>query len=99
MERDPEYGRAVNYANLPSVLWTDILPHHFGLEVTQDEITAIQKISSMYSKGRGNRAQEWHEDAQKKEKEASPEIRKAAELFLQSSYERLEGETQRDDPL
>lgn len=99
MERDPEYGRGVNYADLPHILWTDVLPNHFGLTVTQDEIAAIQKISSMYSKGSGNRAKEWHEDARKKEEEASPEIRKAAELFLQSSYQLLKGETQHDDAL
>lgn len=90
---------AVNYKDLPDILYQQVLPNHFNIAVSEEEKDNILKISGVYSKGRGNRAGEWHEDSERKEERASPEIHKAADLFLQRSYELLQGESQHDDAL
>jgi hypothetical protein len=99
LERAPEFGATVNYADLPDILYTDILPNKWNIPVTTDEVTNIVQISSVYSKGRGKQAAEWHEDSERKEEEASPKVRKAADLFLRDSYKLLQGETNHDDAL
>lgn len=90
-------GVAVNYASLPDILYEDILPNAWDISVSEEERENIIKISGVYSKGRGNRAGEWHEDSEKKEERASPEVHKAADVFLQSSYDLLQGESQHND--
>lgn len=97
LERAPDMGVAVNYADLPHILYEDILPNKWNVPVSQEEQENIIQISGVYSKGRGNRAGEWHEDSQQKEEHASPEIHKAADLFLSKSYKLLQGETNHDD--
>jgi hypothetical protein len=97
LERAPDMGVAVNYADLPHILYEDILPNKWNVPVSQEEQENIIQISGVYSKGRGNRAREWHEDSQQKEEHASPEIHKAADLFLSKSYKLLQGETNHDD--
>jgi len=92
-------GVAVNYADLPDILYQDILPNRWDIDVSDEEEENIIKISGVYSKGRGNRAGEWHEDSERKEEQASPEIHKAADLFLKESFDLLQGETQHDDAL
>lgn len=82
-------GRAVNYVSLPDILYEKILPA-WGVTVSEAEIENIQKISGVYSKGRGKMKGEWHEDSEKKEAAASPEIQQASETFLGESYDRLE---------
>ena len=82
-------GRAVNYVNLPQILYEKILPA-WGVSVSDTEIENIQKISGMYSKGRGSMKKEWHEDSEKKEAMASPEIQEASKIFLGESFARLE---------
>jgi hypothetical protein len=99
LERAPEVGAAVNYADLPDILYTTILPNQWNIPVTAQEVANIVQISSIYSKGRGSQAAEWHEDSERKEEAASAEIRKAAELFLQDSYNLLQGERNHDDVL
>ena len=99
LERAPELGVTVNYADLPDILYTDILPNQWNIPVTPDEVANMVRISSIYSKGRGKQAAEWHEDSERKVEEASPKIHKAAELFLQDSYKLLQGETNHDDAL
>lgn len=82
-------GRAVNYVNLPNILYEKILPA-WGVDVSEEEIKNIQEISGHYSKGRGNQKKEWKEDSEKKEEMATPEIQDAAKLFLQESFNQLE---------
>jgi hypothetical protein len=100
LERAPEAGVAVDYADLPEILYTTILPNQWNILITAQEVANIVQISSIYSKGRGSQAAEWHEDSERKEEAASAEIRKAAELFLQDSYNLLQqGERNHDDVL
>mmetsp|Transcript_2589 Transcript_2589/g.3882 ORF Transcript_2589/g.3882 Transcript_2589/m.3882 type:complete len:454 (+) Transcript_2589:45-1406(+) len=84
-------GRPVNYENLVEKLVDHIIPEHFRILMTNQVRDNIMEISSNYSKGRGGRKKEWKEDSQEKEKNASPEIRDASELFLQKWYEIFEG--------
>ena len=83
-------GLPVNYENLPKALYQTILPDHFGVPTTETEIERILKVSSQYSKGRGNKNKEWQEDSARKEEEASAEIRQAAKIFLYKSYQELQ---------
>lgn len=82
-------GRPVNYANLPHILYEQILPA-WDVPVSETEKENIQKISGVYSKGRGDMKGEWHEDSEKKEAMASPEVQEAAKIFLQRSFDQLE---------
>jgi len=83
-------GRAINYEDLPAALWKSALPDHFGLgTLSEVTIKRIQDISGVYSKGTRGRHGEFKEDSESKERKATPEIRDAAETFLQESYERL----------
>lgn len=90
-------GVAVNYADLPDILYENVLPNQWNIPVSQEEQENIQKISGVYSKGRGNRAGVWKEDSAKKEEQASPEIHKAADLFLRESYDLLQGDANHND--
>lgn len=87
---ESQYGTAVNYANLPGIMYEHILPEKFGVPTGETEIERILKVSGSYSKGRGSRKKEWKDDSEKKEEEASQAIRKAAKYFLLESYEKLE---------
>lgn len=82
-------GRPVNYANLPHILYEQILPA-WGVDVSETEKENIEKVSGVYSKGRGDKKGEWHEDSEKKEAMASPEVQEASKIFLQWSYDQLE---------
>lgn len=89
MQQSP-MGRAVNYVDLPNILYEDILPNHFEVPVSDEAKERMIKISGEYSKSRGKESgQEWHEDSEAKEAKASPEVREAAELFLEKSYNLL----------
>ena len=85
------YGIAVNYDQLPQILYEHILPHHIGIPVTSVEIDNINRVSEKYSKGRGDRSKQvWQEDSTAKEEGASPAIRQAAQQFLSESYQALQ---------
>lgn len=60
----------MNYKSLPAIMWESIVPDHFGLSglsVSKEEmVQRMTGIALVYSKGRGNKAnQEWEEDASK----------------------------------
>lgn len=82
-------GRAVNYINLPTILYEEVLPA-WGVSVSDEEITNIQEISGHYSKGRGKQKKDWKEDSEKKEEQATPEIQDASKIFLKESFDLLE---------
>ena len=50
----------------------------------------VLEIGSKYSKGRGSRAGEFKADNKKKEDAATPEVKRASELFLSDLYDQLE---------
>ncbi|KAI2499604.1 sulfotransferase family [Fragilaria crotonensis] len=91
MQREPHLGTPVNYVNLPDILYKDIIPNKFGVELSQEEIDNIIRVSSVYSKGTGNRKGEFKDDSKRKEKLATAEVRAASHLFLDESYATLEG--------
>ena len=91
LQSDSLHGHAVNYEQLPKALYKHILPKHWGVAVSDAHVENILQTASKYSKGRGDsRKQEWQEDSQKKEEKASDEVRDAAKIFMQSSYEALQ---------
>ena len=88
-------GTPVNYRSLPDILYQEILPNKWNIPVSQTEIDNIVKISGVYSKGTGNRHGEFKNDSEEKEREASDEIREAAQEYLQESYDELEAKAAR----
>jgi len=89
IERSKGLGIGINYENLVNKLIDNVFPNHFGLSMTEERRQRIIEVSSHYSKGKGTRAKEWEEDSEKKDALASPEMRKASEIFLHSSYNAL----------
>lgn len=84
-------GSAVNYRDLPSRLWEDILPNAWDLPVTPEAVERMQEVSGVYSKGRGPAAHaEFEGDSKAKDATASDAMREAAQVFLDESYQRLE---------
>jgi hypothetical protein len=90
LQTKPRRGRPVNYESLPDSLYQDILPNHFGIPLSSEEIDNIRRISSVYSKGVGGRQGEFKSDSVKKEKLASQQVRDASKLFLDESYQTLQ---------
>jgi len=86
-------GRAVNYENIVEKLVYHVIPEHFRITMTKERAENIYKISGTYSKGRGQKKHEWKEDSSEKERNASPQIREAADLFLQDLYDELENQS------
>ena len=64
------HGCRCQLCRLAHILYEDILPNKWNVPVSQEEQENIIQISGVYSKGRGNRAGEWHEDSQQKEEQA-----------------------------
>jgi len=85
------HGLAVNYRDLPDLLWDTILPHVWKIPVDADAHQRMQQASTSYSKGRGPRAGVTFEgDSQQKQALASTAVTHAAQTFLQPSFERLQ---------
>lgn len=83
-------GIPVNYAALPDVLYTEILPKIFGRPLSAVEVDNIQQISQTYSKGRGSKHRTFTGDSAQKEQSATPAVQQAAQNFLTESYNQLE---------
>ena len=93
VEKDKNFAmsRFVNYNQMPSVVWNDILPNHFGLQVSKANIQNMEHTASVYSKGRGPKAnQEWEEDSTKKQTTASDRVVKASKFYVGDIYEQME---------
>lgn len=88
-QRSNGVGLVVNYDTLPQSLYETILPEKFGVPTGPQEIERIQTIAGTYSKGKGEKI-EWKEDSTRKEEAASEEVKKAAETFMQDSYNDLQ---------
>jgi len=90
-------GRSVNYENIVHKLADHIIPDHFKVDVPSEAREQIFEVGSRYSKGRGNKGKEWTEDSEKKDKNATPQIKEAANYFLEDSYHQLELESDNGD--
>jgi len=84
-------GRFVNYADLPDILWENILPNYFNIPLNSIHYKEMQKAAEVYSKGRGAKANKaWQEDSTIKQDRVSSEIKEAAQEFLEPTFEKLE---------
>ena len=84
-------GRFVNYDHLPDAMWETILPHEFDILPTRDMIEKMSRVTEVYSKGRGSKANEgWKDDSAKKQNAASQTIQDAVHMFLDRPYKRME---------
>lgn len=87
--RKSSTGRAVEYDGLVDKLIADIIPNHFGVEMTEEGKQNILEVSKTYSKNKGAEKSEWSEDSEKKEERASKEIVDASGIFMTKSYDEL----------
>jgi hypothetical protein len=72
-------------------MWESILPHEFDIEPNRDMIENMGRVAEVYSKGRGEKAnQSWQEDSTKKQNAASTTIQEAVHMFLDRPYKRME---------
>eukprot|EP00956_Cyclotella_meneghiniana_P008223 scaffold10954_cov74-Cyclotella_meneghiniana.AAC.2 len=87
--RKSSTGRAVEYDGLVDKLIADVIPNHFGVEMTEEAKQNILEVSKTYSKNKGSKKSEWSEDSEKKEERASKEIVDASETFMTKTYDEL----------
>jgi len=84
-------GMAVEYSQLPDIMWTTILPKIWEIPITTDTLAFMKETAVQYSKGRGDRAGLTFEgDTEEKEDAAWEAVEHAAQSFLTDSYEKLQ---------
>jgi len=85
-------GMAINYDELPEILWHEILPKVFDIhDISPQAQERMEEASKSYSKGRGSKAHATFEgDSQRKQETASTAIQQAARTFLEPSFQRLQ---------
>ena len=81
-------GMLVNYDNIMETLVDDVIPHHFGVNLSERDRERLAEVGSVYSKARapGNA---WVNDGEQKERSSTKEIVKAADTFLSDVYQEL----------
>ena len=80
----------VNYNELPYKIWEHILPKLVPF-VSHDQVERMHEQGKVYSKGRGEKGgQHWHEDSTMKQGTAPESVKKAAALFMNPVYEKME---------
>ena len=94
----------VNYRELPSRIWRDILPAMIGRSLTNEEVQRMKDIAHSYSKTGQKQVQEpmteteWKDDSDRKRQTAPEVIRKAAAKFLDQQYVKMEEIRKSMDP-
>lgn len=78
-----------NYKEFPSAFYDWFLPS-IGFPVDAQARKRMEDVSKIYSKGMKGSKEEFTGDTERKERQATPEIREAAKVFLQPSYDNLE---------
>lgn len=90
------HGVAVEYSQLPDIMWTTILPRTWQIPISADGIASMKETAAQYSKGRGSQAGITFEgDAEEKQEAAWEAVEKAAQSFLSGSYEKLQALSKR----
>lgn len=79
-------GRLVNFRQLPGVLWGS-LGRHFGCEWTEGDREGMRRAAQTNAKNPGLPHQD---DTAEKQREATDEIRRLAEVWLAEPYRHLE---------
>jgi hypothetical protein len=90
-------GRFVNYSDMPEIVWNDIIPNHFNIDITNKNVyrSAMKNMENtalVYSKGgRGSKKanMEFKEDSTKKQSTAPQEVIDAVELFTVDTYNKM----------
>ena len=81
----------MNYNQLPHIMWEKMLPDYFHIPTSTVMIDKMKDISGVYSKGRGQKAnQEWQEDSAKKQNTASSFLIDASNRFVGDIYKQME---------
>jgi hypothetical protein len=83
---DGRNARLVNYDQLPGLLSTSILPH-FGVTPSDEELDRMSAAGRQNAK---NPAKLFQDDRRSKERDATDEMRAAADRYLTPCYEQLE---------
>ncbi|EGD76785.1 hypothetical protein PTSG_08136 [Salpingoeca rosetta] len=83
-------GIAVNYHDLPDVLYTRVFPVHFGYTPTPSVKRNMVNVAQEYSKGRAG-VKKFSDDSKTKQDRASEQLRTFAESTLRPLYTELEG--------
>lgn len=78
-----------NYKDFPSAFYDWFLPS-IGYPVDAQARKRMEDVSKIYSKGMKGGKEEFTGDTERKERQATPEIREAAKIFLQPSFDNLE---------
>ena len=81
-------GKVLNYENVLGN-FIELLPRHFQLILSSDEIRRMEFASTIYSKARDEDLK-WTEDSQSKQDSASYEIHRASLDYLAFTYTQLE---------
>lgn len=83
-------GIFVNYNQLPDIMWEDLLPNKYNVPVDDTMIQRMKDISQNYSKSRNRNDVSFEDDREKKQKNASPAVIKAAETYAGDVYQKLQ---------
>jgi hypothetical protein len=85
---DPCHGLWVNYTQLPTAVWSNVVPH-FSLLASEFQQTEMIRSSLEYSKSPLNRPQPFVPDSIAKQASASPLLREAVRKFAMPALHRL----------
>ncbi|KAG5192049.1 hypothetical protein JKP88DRAFT_271225 [Tribonema minus] len=86
----PGKGMMVEYTYLPSVMWEEVLPKHFGVKIGLTERAALLKASEHYSKAAENSKTAFSDDKEAKHQAASPAVKAASDKILMPLYQQLQ---------
>lgn len=76
----------VNYSQVPDVIWRE-LPRHFRFDLTAESIERLKEAAAHDAKDRSRR---FEADSGRRQAEASRDIRRAAEQWVEPRYKLLE---------
>eukprot|EP00039_Didymoeca_costata_P016186 m.286608 g.286608 ORF g.286608 m.286608 type:complete len:716 (-) comp16352_c1_seq28:177-2324(-) len=88
-QADPRNSQVLNYAKLPDILWETIFPKLFFYAPSQPTVELMSQQSKIYSKSRNAKQQTFNGDSELKQKKATSEIHKAAEI-MRTNFNHLE---------
>lgn len=89
LEAPGSQGAAVEYTQLPDIMWNTILPDMFHIPLQAADIARMQETAGEYSKGRGGKAGSFTEDTARKQGLAHNDLKAAARDHLEYSYGKL----------
>lgn len=94
LEAPGSQGRAVEYTQLPDIMWNTILPDMFHVPLEPADVARMKETAGEYSKGRNDKAGTFTEDTARKQELAHHELKAAARAYLEESYAKLKALSQ-----